>query len=92
MVCGLDCDWPRPKTIKLGLGQAKSVVKVADNCLSRPLTGLAVHTLTTEHLPENLPFSINNVLIGFPNHQFLCHDFLPFLKVEMVTMSEYPYI
>ena len=45
MVCGLDCDWPRPKTIKLGLGQAKSVVKVADNCLSRPLTGLAVHSV-----------------------------------------------
>ena len=43
MVCGLDCDWPRPKIIKLGLGQAKLVVKVADNCLSRPLPGLAVH-------------------------------------------------
>ena len=52
MVCGLDCDWPRPKIIKLGLGQAKLVVKVADNCLSRPLPGLAVHCqyMSNSHL------------------------------------------
>ena len=63
MVCGLDRDWPRPKTIKLGLGQAKSVVKVADNCLSRPLTGLAIQIENEYYTLKPVNFHVDVVTV-----------------------------